>query len=104
MARGDMKSWKICRLKMRLEWREKEMKKLVAISKIGAEFVYSRKSAHAVPIASAEKICNALNKLKYRLNDGECWHVHDAGMYEMEYTAAGSQSFAIRNGCIYEKR
>ena len=79
------------------------MRKMIAKAIQGQEFIYSRKSAHSVPVSSAQKICDALNAKQYRLNDGETWHVYDAGMYEMEYTAAGYQSFSIRNGRIIEK-
>ena len=70
----------------------------------GAEFFYSRASAHWVPKTSAAAICVALNERRYKLQAGECWAVHDCGGYEIAYTAAGYLSFTRRNGRIYEKR
>lgn len=80
------------------------MRKMIAKTMEGQEFVYSRKSAHSVPISSAAKICKALNDARYKLNPGECWHVYDCEGYEMDYTAAGYQKFCIRNGRIMEGR
>ena len=74
--------------------------KLIAKSREGAEFCYSRASAHLVSDRSAAKICDALNACRYDLNDGQIWHVHDCGPYELETTGAGFQKFVIRNGYL----
>lgn len=80
------------------------MGKLIAKTIAGKEYVYSRKSAHAVSAAAAEYICNVLNEKKYKLKEGEKWHVYDCGCYEMEYTEAGSQKFTRRKGVVSEVR
>ena len=72
------------------------MKKFVARAIIGQEFIYVRSSAHAVPAASAYKIRDALNAARFRLNDGETWHVYDAEGEECW------QRFYIRSGKIFE--
>lgn len=80
------------------------MKKIIAKTLEGREFIYSKNSAHAVPNASAAEICAALNANRYQLKDGEKWHIYEAGWYELEHTAAAWQSFGKRNGSIYERR
>lgn len=77
------------------------MRKMIAKSKKGAEFMYKRHECYLAPNASAEKICTIMNQLNYKLHDGEIWHVHDCGPYEMEYTSAGYQKIAMRKGHIY---
>lgn len=52
------------------------MKKLIAKTLIGEEFMHSRSDAYFVD-KNADKICDALNKAKYKLKEGECWHVYD---------------------------
>lgn len=78
--------------------------KMIAKAVAGQEFIYSRSSAHQVSNASAAVICDALNKIRYKLKDGEIWHIYDCGSYELEYTEAGSQKFGKRKGHIYESR
>lgn len=80
------------------------MKKIIAKTLEGREFIYSKNSAHAVPITSAAAICAALNECRYQLKDGEKWFVYDAGSYELEYTAAAWQRFAWRRGRLVEIR
>lgn len=77
------------------------MKKMVAKSLKGSEFFYSRFSAYAVPVSSADKICKALNDSRWNLDDNEVWHVHDCGSYELENTSAGYRRMGVRNGRIY---
>lgn len=80
------------------------MAKIIAKTIDGKEFVYSRKSAHAVSAAGAEAICKTLNDNKYQLKEGEKWHVYDVGAWELEYMGAAYQSFTRRKGYVYEKR
>lgn len=80
------------------------MAKIIAKTIEGKEFVYSRKSAHAVSAAGAEAIRKTLNDNKYQLKDGEKWHVYDVGAWEPEYMGAAYQSFTRRKGYVYEKR
>ena len=52
------------------------MKKLIAKTRIGKEFMHSRSDAYFVD-KNADRICEALNKAKYKLKEGECWYVYD---------------------------
>ena len=72
------------------------MSKFIARAVIGQEFFYVRSSAHSVPTSSAYKIRDALNAARFRLKDGETWHVFESEG-EPVY-----QRFFIRSGRIYE--
>lgn len=78
--------------------------KMIAKTIAGKEYIYSKSSAHAVSNAEAKPICDALNKARYDLKDGEAWHIYDLGWYENEFTNAGVMKFTRRKGKIYEAR
>lgn len=75
---------------------------VLARSPEGKEFLYSSSSAHSVPKASANKIRDTLNRIRYKLKDGEVWHLHEVGQYDLAYEYGQCQSFRIRTGHIYE--
>lgn len=77
---------------------------VLAKSAEGAEYLYSAKSAHAVPKSSARKIMDALNDARYDLRDGQVWHIHEVGGLDDASFYAERQSFGIRKGSIYERR
>ena len=52
------------------------MKKLIAKTRIGTEFLHSTKDAFFAS-ANAQRIADILNENKYQLKDGEKWHVYD---------------------------
>lgn len=52
------------------------MKKLIAKTRIGKEYMHSRTHAYFAD-KDADKICKMLNETKYKLKDGECWYVYD---------------------------
>ena len=52
------------------------MKKLIAKTLTGKEFMHSRSDAYFAD-KNADRICEALNKAKYKLKEGECWYVYD---------------------------
>ena len=52
------------------------MRKLIAKTRIGKEFMHSRSDAYFAN-KNANRICDALNETKYKLKEGECWHVYD---------------------------
>ena len=60
---------------------------VVAKSAVGHEFMYSARSAHRVPKASANQI----------------WFVHEVGPYDDAYVYGETQSFSKRNGSVYER-
>lgn len=51
--------------------------KFIAIAPKGREYIYKRSSMLAVPKKSAQVIADALTKERYRIKDGEVWHVYD---------------------------
>ena len=61
------------------------MKKLIAKSIIGKEYMHSRSQAYFADKEDADKICAALNKAKYELKEGECWHVYDFDCSQIAY-------------------
>ena len=75
---------------------------VLAKSCVGREYLYSARSAHKVSNASAQKICDIANKYNFKLSEGECWHVHDVGVYDDAYDYAQYQKFTIRNGIVTE--
>ena len=77
--------------------------KMIAKTIEGQEFCYDANTAHKVSERSAEIICAALNEQRWKLKDGQVWHVYDCGWYEAEYTAAAYQSFERRKGGLYER-
>lgn len=70
----------------------------------GAEYLYSPKSAHAVPKPSAQKIMDALNESRYDLRDGQVWHLHEVCGLDDASFYAERQKFSIRKGAICETR
>ena len=52
------------------------MRKLIAKTLIGKEFIHSRTHAYFA-YENADQICEVLNETKYKLKDGECWYVYD---------------------------
>ena len=52
------------------------MRKLIAKTIIGKEYIHSRSHAYFAD-KDADRICEALNKAKYQLKEGECWYVYD---------------------------
>lgn len=81
---------------------KKENSHITIIAKTwpGAEFYYNTKSAHAVSRSSADRICRACNEYKYKLGDGEIWHVYTIDQYEKAYAIAQVQRGRIYKGTI----
>ena len=80
------------------------MPKIIAKTRAGEEFMYSRNSARSVSERSAKRICEIANAAGYQLRPGEKWHVYDVADYEIEYSAAAYQSFKIRRGVVSDCR
>ena len=57
------------------------IKKFIAISNKGSEYMFKKSIIIAVPTKSAQIIADALNKVNYQLKPGELWHVHDNDFY-----------------------
>ena len=73
---------------------------IIAKTRQGSEYLYSAKSAHAVSKASAEYIRDICNQYKYRLNDGETWHIYDVDMYDIAYNVAQVQRGRVYRGIV----
>lgn len=71
--------------------------KLLAIAPKGREYLHSRQNAGYAPDASAQKICDILNQIKYLLKDGETWHIYDYDFTMDDYIF---QKFTIRKGFV----
>lgn len=72
-------------------------KYFIAISKKGAEFLYKKNTAIAVPASSADKIAEALNTLNYKLNPGETWHKHENNSYLNDYIESEIKRYTGKN-------
>ena len=77
------------------------MKKLIAKTLVGKEFMHSRQNAFFV-MANAKKIVDALNDVKYKLKDGECWYLYDYDYGQEAYTTqkiylSSDGSIRVRN-------
>lgn len=76
------------------------MKKIIAKTHIGQEYIYSTRHCYAVSNAAAEAICKVINEIKWRLSDGEMWKVYEAGDYEYTYTNAAFEKLTRYKGHI----
>lgn len=73
---------------------------VIAKSVKGKEFLYKADTARKVSKASAEKICEIVNDMKWRLEENEVWHIHEVDQYDDAYFYAERQAFTIRNGVV----
>lgn len=76
--------------------------KILAVSVAGREYLYTASSAHAIKENDLDTIRSVLNRSRFRLKDGETWHVHDVGPYDRAHAYASAQRFFIRSGRVYE--
>lgn len=67
------------------------MRKLIAKTIKGKEYMHSRSHAYFAG-KDADKICEALNKAKYKLKNNEYWRVYD---YDCSQTAYVEQTISI---------
>ncbi len=58
------------------------------------EFFHSIREMYEVPKSSASKICDAMNDVRFRLKEGEAWHIYD------EYTYEPQGRLSIRKGVV----
>ena len=81
-----------------------KIKKFVAKAVPGKEYLYDGKSAHAVPVASADYICKVLNQHKYKGADQvhSVWHVFDCDGGEEWHLPVIYQQFKVRKGIVTE--
>lgn len=75
--------------------------KVVALSVKGQEFLYKASTAHKVAEEKAQKVADALNEVKYKLDGNYVWYVHDVDQYDDAYYYAEAQRFTYgKNGAI----
>lgn len=69
---------------------------MVVIAKTikGKEFFLSVHEMYEAPKSSAKKICEIMNHARFRLKEGEVWHIYDECMYEP------TGKLSIRNGMV----
>lgn len=67
--------------------------KFIAIANKGQEFSFKRSSMIAVPSSSAKKIADVLTDIRYKLNEGEVWHVYDNDYYYNDYIGSEIRRF-----------
>ena len=67
---------------------------IIAQSIKGEEFIYDVRTAHKVPKQNAQKIADALNRIKYKLKDKHIWFVHEIDEYDVAFNYASFQSFS----------
>ena len=80
------------------------MKKVIAKSVKGHEYLYSRKECYSVSPKKAKLVCDTLNRLAWKLKDNETWFIHEIDDIDFEYTnavfqqlIAGKTGIKIRN-------
>lgn len=64
---------------------KKDMKYVLAKSCVGKEYLYSKQMIISVPTSSADIICDALNKSRYQLKEGQVWHKHEEDCVNRDY-------------------
>ena len=55
---------------------------VIAKTVTGKEFFHSVREMYEVPKTSASLSCDVMNNVRFRLKEGEAWHVYDEYMYE----------------------
>jgi len=73
------------------------MKKLIAKTRIGTEFLHSKTESFFAS-SNAQRIADILNQNKYHLADGEKWHVYDLDFSQTFYV--DKRIFRSSNGSI----
>ena len=72
------------------------MKKFVAVTTPGAEYLYRSDTAHYVSRENASRILAALNRSGHMLRPGEKWHLYTDEGQPVPYR------YYIRSGKLYE--
>lgn len=77
---------------------------IIAIAKLGQEFMYRTCTAHKVNEKKADIVIKALNNANYKLQPGEVWHKYNVGIYENAAIYAETQKFIIGKTGLKEYR
>lgn len=77
--------------------------KFIAIAVKGHEFLFSKASMIAVPTRTAQKIADALNRVRYKLKEGHIWWVFDNDSYYNDYITEQIKCYSSkRNLKVYK--
>ena len=77
------------------------MRKLIATTQNGTEFFHSKENAFFCD-SNAQKIADILNKNKYKIKEGEHWHIYDYDFTHDMYTDC--KIYITNKGAIKAKR
>ena len=58
------------------------MKKIIAKTNIGTEYMYSKRYTYQVSNKNCNLICDCMNKEKYNLSGNEIWKVYTVDEYD----------------------
>ena len=75
--------------------------KFIAIAPKGQEFVFNRATMIAVPTSSAQKIADTLTRIKYKLKEGQVWHVYDNDWYYNDYISSEIKRYSSKHMPVY---
>lgn len=75
--------------------------KLIAKTVNGTEYLHSRKDCAFVSDTSARKICEVMNREKFRLKENEIWFVYD---YDFTMSDYCEYKLSIYKGIVKMKR
>ena len=78
------------------------MKKIIAKTNVGTEYMYYRFTAYQVSNASAEIICQSLNTASWNIADGEKWKVYTVSPDAWKYETIGKMMINHGKIRIYE--
>ena len=70
--------------------------KFIARAIKGQEFIFDKRIMIAVPKTSATRIADALTKMRYKLKDGEVWHVYDNDWYYNDFITGEIKRYGNR--------
>ena len=70
--------------------------KFIAIAPKGQEYIFNKASMIAVPTPTAQKIADALTEMKYKLKEGQVWHVYDNDWYYNDYIGSEIKKYGKR--------
>lgn len=77
---------------------------VIAIAKMGQEFMYKTSTAHSVNEKKADLIIKALNKIGYKLQPGEVWHKYNVAKWENAGVYGETQKFTLGKSGLKEYR
>lgn len=74
------------------------MKKIIAKTKAGMEYIYFTRYTYQAAQNKIEKICKAMNDIRYNLKPCELWHIYTVDEFEYKNAA---YKLVNRQGKLY---